>query len=129
MSKLNGLTKAADEIAAQMYDDIVEFLKQHNRLVRTDNEERSNNGLDRCYSIFDISMDGDDEPDTEKVVLAVALIGENDIAVLPNYGSETISGLTDQEVLECNNWEWINNGYVHRIATLYSICENIEQYV
>ena len=69
----------------KMYADIVEFLKQHNRLVRTDNAERKSKGLQACDTIYIISMDGDDEPNTEKAVLAVALFDENQIGVLPNF--------------------------------------------
>ena len=129
MSKLKDNVKAVEELNKQMHADIVEFLKQHNGLVRTDNTERRDIGLSLCDTIYTISMDGDDEPNTEKAVLAVALIGEDQVAVLPDLGNETISGMTDQEVLDCDNWEWIKNGYTLQNATLTSICECIEEYV
>lgn len=128
-SKLKDRVKAVVELNEQMYADIVEFLKQHNGLVRTDNAERREKEMSWCDTIYTISMDGDDEPNTEKAVLAVALIGEDQVAVLPDLGNETISGMTDQEVLDCDNWEWIKNGYTLQNATLTSICESIEQYV
>ena len=128
-SKLKDLVKAVVKLNEQMYADIVEFLKQHNGLVRTDNAERREKEMPWCDTIYTISMDGDDEPNTEKAVLAVALIGEDQVAVLPDLGNETISGMTDQEVLDCDNWEWIKNGYTLQNATLTSICESIEQYV
>lgn len=128
-SKLKDLVKAVVKLNEQMYADIVEFLKQHNGFVRTDNAERREKEMPWCDTIYTISMDGDDEPNTEKAVLAVALIGEDQVAVLPDLGNETISGMTDQEVLDCDNWEWIKNGYTLQNATLTSICESIEQYV
>lgn len=128
-SKLKDRVKAVVELNKQMHADIVEFLKQHNGLVRTDNFERSDKELPLCDKIYTISMDGDDEPNTEKEVLAVALIGEDQVAVLPNLGDETILGMTDQEVLDCDNWEWIYGGYTLQNATLTSICECIEEYV
>lgn len=126
---LKDRVKEVVELNEKMHADIVDFLKQHNGLVRTDNTERRDMGLSLCDRIYTISMDGDDEPNTEKEVLAVALIGEDQVAVLPNLGSETISGMTDQEVLDCDNWEWIKGGYVLQNATLTSICECIEEYV
>lgn len=129
MSKLKDNVKAVVELNDKMHEDIVEFLKQHNGLVRTDNTERRDKELPFRDQIYTISMDGDDEPNTEKEVLAVALFGEDQVAVLPNLGNETISGLTDQEVLDCDNWEWIKGGYTLQNATLTSICECIEQYV
>lgn len=130
MSKLKDNVKAVEELNKQMHADIVEFLKQHNGLVRTDNTERRDMGLSVCNTIYTISMNGDDEPNTEKRVLAVALFGEDQVAVLPVLsGNETIFGMTDQEVLDCDNWEWIYGGYVLQNATLTSICECIEEYV
>lgn len=129
MSKLKDNVKAVVELNDKMHEDIVEFLKQHNGLVRTDNAERIDKELPLCDQIYTISIDGDYEPNTEKEVLAVALFGEDQVAVLPNLGDETISGLTDQEVLDCDNWEWIKGGYTLQNATLTSICECIEQYV
>ena len=115
----------------KMHADIVAFLKQQpNQFVRTDNAERKSKGLQACDTIYIISMDGDDEPNTEKAVLAVALFDENQIGVLPNFsGCETINGMTDDEVLNCDNWETIKGGYTLQNATLTSICECLEQYV
>jgi hypothetical protein len=129
MSKLNDNVKAVVELNEKMHEDIVEFLKQHNGFVRTDNTERRDEGLLLCGNIYTISMDGDDEPNTEKRVLAVMLDEDEQVCVLPDMGEETISGLTDQEVKDCDNWEWINGGYVLQNATLLSICECIEEYV
>lgn len=129
-SKLKDRVKAVVELNKQMHADIVEFLKQHNGLVRTDNTERRDMGLSLCDNIYTISMDGDDEPNTEKRVLAVALFGEDQVAVLPDLSdNETILGMTGQEVLDCDNWEWIYGGYTLQNATLTSICECIEEYV
>jgi hypothetical protein len=129
-SKLKDRVKEVVELNKQMHADIVEFLKQHNGLVRTDNTERRDMGLSLCDNIYTISMDGDDEPNTEKRVLAVALFGEDQVAVLPDLSdNETILGMTDQEVLDCDNWEWVYGGYTLQNATLTSICECIEEYV
>lgn len=130
MSKLKDNIKAVCWLNEKMYEDIVQFLKEHNGLVRTDNAERREKEVPLYDQIYTISMDGDDEPNTEKRVLAVALFGEDQVAVLPDLsGNETISGMTDQEVLDCDNWEWIYGGYVLKNATLTSICECIEEYV
>lgn len=129
-SKLKDRVKAVVELNKQMHAEIVEFLKQHNGLVRTDNTERRDMGLSLCGNIYTISMDSDDVLNTEKRVLAVALFGEDQVAVLPALSkNETILGMTDQEVLDCDNWEWIYGGYTLQNATLTSICECIEEYV
>ena len=130
MSKLKDNVKAVCWLNEKMYEDIVQFLKEHNGLVRTDNAERREKEVPLYGQIYTITMDGDDEPNTEKRVLAVALFGEDQVAVLPDLsGNETILGMTDQEVLDCDNWEWIYGGYTLQNATLTNICECIEEYV
>lgn len=130
MTKLKDNVKAVCWLNEKMHEDIVQFLKEHNGLVRTDNAERRDKELPLCDQIYTISMDGDDEPNTEKEVLAVSLDCNDQVCVLPNMsGYETILGMTDQEVLDCDNWEWIQGGYVLQNATLTSICECIEEYV
>ena len=127
---LKDRVKEVSSLNEKMHSDIVDFLKQHNGLVRTDNVEREIKGQPKCTNIYTISMDGDNEPNTEKRVLAVALIGEEQVAVLPTYSDEeTINALTDEEVLNLNDWEWIKGGYTLQNATLTSICESIEEYV
>lgn len=126
MSRLKQLGQEANDLNKKMYDELVIFVEKHGGLIRTDNYEREKN----CDNIYAISMDGDDEPNTEKRVLAVALYNETELAVLPDLsGGETILGMTNQEVLDCDNWEWIKGGYVLQNATLYNLCEAIEQYV
>lgn len=131
-TKLQKNVQSVIKLNKKMHEDIVQFLKAHNGFVRTDNAERVIKKMQPCNTIYVISMNADDEPNTEKEVLAVALFGEDQVAVLPDLsgcGEETISGMTDQQVLECDNWEWIFGGYVLQNATLCSICECIEQYV
>ena len=130
MSRLKQLGQEANDLNKKMYDELVIFVEKHGGLIRTDNTERRDKEMPLCDTIYTISMDGDDEPNTEKRVLAVALYNETELAVLPDLsGNETIKGMTDQEVLDCDNWEWIYGGYVLQNATLCSICESIEQYV
>lgn len=127
---LTDLVREVTDLNLKMHEDIVQFLKKHNGFVRTDNAERVVKNMQPCNPIYVISMNADDEPNTEKKVLAVALFGEDQVAVLPDLSdNETILGMTDQQVLDCDNWEWIFGGYVLQNATLCSICECIEQYV
>lgn len=130
MSVLKELVKEANSLNEKMHTAIVEVLKQHGGLIRTDNTEREIEKMPLCDIIYTVSMDGDYVPNTEKEVLAVSLDKEEQVCVLPDLsGYETIGGLTDQEVLDCDNWEVINGGYTMKNATLYNICEALEQYV
>ena len=128
--KLTELAKEVENLNEKMHAEIVKFLKEHNRLVRTDRNELKLSSDDPLPSnIYLISMDSG-ELNTEKRVLAVAIFEDEQVAVLPAFSdNETINGMTDQEVLDCDDWEWINDGFVLQNATLWSICENIEEYV
>ena len=113
-----------------MHAAVVEVLKANGGIIRTDNNERQLCGKQSCDTIYTISMDGDDEPNTEKRVLAVALFGEDQVAVLPAYASgETIKGCTNEQLLDLDTWEWVFGGYTQQNATLTSICECLEQYI
>jgi hypothetical protein len=127
--KLTELAKEVENLNEKMHAEIVKFLKEHNRLVRTDRNETKSSRDDMPSNIYVISMDSG-ELNTEKRVLAVAIFEDEQVAVLPAFSdNETINGMTDQEVLDCDDWEWINDGFVLQNATLWSICENIEEYV
>ena len=127
--KLTELAKEVENLNEKMHAEIVKFLKEHNRLVRTDRNETKSSRDDMPSNIYVISMDSG-ELNTEKRVLAVAIFEDEQVAVLPAFSdNETIKGMTDQEVLDCDDWEWINDGFVLQNATLWSICENIEEYV
>ena len=131
--KLKTLLLKADKLNDQMYDQLYKLVKANNGLIRTDNIERKTLGKEVCDNIYMISMLGDDEPNTEQRVLAVAiLLGQ--LAVLPaitdsSSSRETISDMTDNEVLTACCWENIKGGYVLQTATLYNLCESIGQYV
>ena len=129
-SKLRDLVKEVNNLNSKMHAAIVEVLKANGGIIRTDNNERMIEGKPTCDNIYTISMDGDDEPNTEKRVLAVALIGEEQVAVLPAYADdETIKGCSNEELLNLDTWEWVFGGYTLQNATLTSICEGIEEYV
>ena len=123
------LVNKANKLNNEMHAALVEFLKEHNEFIRTDNVERRDLGLPTQDNIYVISMQGDDEPNNEYRVLAVALF-ENQVCVLPDLSDcETILDMTDDEVLECDDWMNIRGDYVIQNATLYNLCECIREYV
>lgn len=129
---LKALVQKAYDLNKNMIDFLTAFVREHGGLIRTDTYGKD--FKDKHVSpIYVISMQGDDEPNTEHRVLAVALF-DDEIAVLPalsenSYTKETLDGMTDQEIRDLDNWEWFSNGYIMQNATLLSICESIEEYV
>lgn len=131
--KLKTLLLKVNKLNDQMYDQLYKFVKANNGFIRTDNIERETLGKKVCDNIYMIAMLGDDEPNTEHRVLAVAIL-RGQLSVLPalaesSTSRETISGLTDNEVMTASYWETIKGGYVLETATLCNLCESIGQYV
>ena len=65
----------------------------------------------------------------EKRVLAVTIFEGRSIGVLLGANNETLDGMTDDAILEADEWYTIFGGYLLSNATLYNLCENIEEYL
>lgn len=112
----------------RMHADIVEFLKEHDNFICTDNAESTR---DTLYAY----VTEDYEQTKEYPILAVALFEDEQVAILPDFsnGYETIIGVANSDLLYDklyrDNWRTIFGGLVLQNATLCSICECIEEYV
>lgn len=107
--------------------DIIESVNEENKLIRVD--KRINvQGVFRSqiYAyVFDMGL----EQVTEEIVSAIAVFEDNDIGVLLCGGEISLDSLTDEEILELDDWYTIGGGNLICNATLYNICENIEEYI
>ena len=65
----------------------------------------------------------------EKRVLAVTIFEGRFIGVLLIDDNITLDGMTDDEILELDDWYTMFGGLIMSNATLYNICENIEEYL
>lgn len=123
MTDLQRNVESVIALNGRMHADLVEFLKEHGGLIRTDNHD------DRD-TIYGIVMDDAMEENVEHPILAVALMGD-DVCVLfdKTNGHTTLEEMTDEEILEDDDWYSVLGGYVLPASTLYCLCEGIEQYV
>ena len=107
--------------------DIIKSVNEENKLIRVD--KRINiQGVFRSqiYAyVFDMGL----EQVTEELVSAIAVFEDNDIGVLLCGGQITLDSLTDEEILELDDWYTIGGGNLICNATLYNICENIDEYL
>lgn len=125
-SKLELLTDVARGLNNEMHSALVEFLKEHGGFIRTDNRE----GKDTMYAYI-INI-GSAYNTQECAILAVALLGEDQVAILPDYTydmSTNLEGMTDEEVLSSEDWILLMGGECVVNATVYQLCECIEEYV
>jgi hypothetical protein len=91
-------------------------------LIRTDNDTDKS-------TIYAFVFDDYLTNYTEKKVLAVAVFEGRYVGVLIGENNETLEGMTDEEILEMDEWYTIFGGYLSSNATLYNLCENIEEYL
>jgi hypothetical protein len=91
-------------------------------LIRTDNDTDKS-------TIYAFVFDDYFENYTERRVLAVTIFEGRSIGVLLGANNETLEGMTDDAILEADEWYTIFGGYLLSNATLYNLCENIEEYL
>lgn len=125
MATFKELVEKDNELSKQMHSKLVELLKQHNGIIRTEDEDDK----DRIYGII---YNGLEERYVETRILAVVLVGDDQVGIYcDNSLTETDLGeMTDEEIKadECYTFT-IYGGMVYINATLTAICEVIEQYV
>ena len=106
-----------------MNNILVGILKSTEKeLIRTDND------IDKS-TIYAFVFDDYFTNYTEKKVLAVAVFEGRYVGVLVGENNETLEGMTDDAILEMDEWYTMFGGYVLSNATLYNLCENIEEYL
>ena len=91
-------------------------------LIRTDNDTDKS-------TLYAFVFDDYFTNYTEKKVLAVAVFEGRYVGVLVGENNETLEGMTDEAILEMDEWYTMFGGYVLSNATLYNLCENIEEYL
>jgi hypothetical protein len=106
-----------------MNNILVGILKSTEKeLIRTDND------IDKS-TLYAFVFDDYFTNYTEKKVLAVAVFEGRYVGVLVGENNETLEGMTDEAILELDEWYTIFGGYLLSNATLYNLCENIEEYL
>lgn len=107
--------------------DIITTINEENKLIRVDKRINMQGAFrTQIYAyVFDMGL----EQVTEELVSAIAVFEGNDIGVLLCGGELSLDSLTDEEILELDDWYTIGGGNLICNATLYNICENIEEYI
>jgi hypothetical protein len=112
----------------KMNDTLVGIIKcaNENKIVRTDKQVIKDFDGETIYrdTIYAIIFD----QDVEDKVSAVAVFENNTIGVLL-CGDIDLSYFTDEELLERDEWYKIEDGMLCNNATLYALCEKIEEYL
>lgn len=106
-----------------MNNILVGILKSTEKeLIRTDDDADKS-------SIYAYLFDDYFNNYEEKRVLAVTVFEGTEVGVLLIADDTTLDGMTDEEILELEDWHTIFGGQILSNATLYNLCENIEEYI
>ena len=120
---LSNSIQAVMNINQDMNNILVGIIKSTEKeLIRTDNDTDKS-------TIYAFVFDDYFTNYTEKKVLAVAVFEGRYVGVLVGQENETLDGMTDDAILELDEWYTIFGGYLLSNATLYNLCENIEEYL
>ena len=120
---LNNSIQAVMNINQDMNNILVGILKSTEKeLIRTDNDTDKS-------TLYAYVFDDYFTTYSEQKILAVAVFEGRYVGVLVGQENETLDGMTNDAILEMDNWYTIFGGYVLSNATLYNLCENIEQYL
>lgn len=134
IAKLQVLTADAMDLNIRMEKQLVEIVNEcggENKLIRTDKQAQyDENGklIDWRTTIYGHIFDEGLDRNTEERIMAVAVF-ENNLAVLFGTEYEVFGDMTDEEILELDNWHTIFGGMIMSNATLYNLCENITEYI
>lgn len=114
------------ELNENMEQELCRVVANAGGLIRTDNNKDKT-------TIYGFTMDDYYGNNVEKKILAVTnFIGieENEnLGILLGHIDETLEGMTDEEILELDEWETIFGGEILQNATLYNLCESIYEYI
>ena len=120
--KLEALLKSTNELNVQMEKQLIEIVKEHGNLIRTDQTYYTDIILGFVYDkIIENYID--------KKVLAIAAFGNQLCVLLDELCAELDEDITDEELLESDDWQPITSGMMIVNATLLSICQGISQYI
>lgn len=118
MKKLENLAKEVCTLNDKMHKALVEFVKAHGNLIRTDNDDERD-------IVFGMVDEDDGYGYQEKKINAVTTFENDTLGVF----FEDVEDLTDEELLEDCHWHSVMGGMVLPNATLWALCEFLEEYV
>ena len=119
---LSNLKREAYSLNDKMEQAIIKIVKENGGLVRTDNTED-------CDTIYGYVFNEGIDTYEERKILALATYEDNELYLLLGEEYITLDGMTNDEILECKEWDTVMGGLVLANATLLNICDILHEYV
>lgn len=118
---LDNLVSEVNSLNDKMKQTIIKIVKENGGLVRTDNP--------KCDSIYGFIFNEEFAQYEDRKIIAIATCEDNDLSILFGPKYITLDGMTNDDILECDEWEPVMAGMVIANATLLDICEKLEEYI
>ena len=119
---LENLVKENRSLNEKMEQAVIKVVKENGGLVRTDDTE---NSMPICGYVFD-EESGRYE---EWKILALATSENDELKILIGAEYETLDDMTNDEILESNDWYGVMEGMVFATPTLACICEFLGEHI
>mgnify|MGYP006992141288 CR=1 FL=1 len=118
---LKASSSQMDKLCDKMSKQLVEIVKEHGNLIRTDN-------ADIDYTTMCAYVE-EDNRFVEKKILAVTTEGEN-LLVLVDEFNVVFGNETDEEILAYDGWYYTcGYGVLLSAPTLWNLCDYLHEYI
>lgn len=118
---LDNLVSEVNSLNDKMKQAIIKIVKENGGLVRTDDP--------KCDPIYGFIFNEEIAQYEDRKIIAIATYEDNELSILFGAEYETLDGMTNDEILESEEWEPVMYGMVIANATLLDICEKLEEYI
>ena len=106
-----------------MEQQLVEVVKSHGNLIKTDNADN------RCMTLH-AYVEDEDYRMVEKKILALTTNEEDELCVLVDEVNVAFAGdETDEEILGYDDWYWVFDDVVLPAPTLWNLCDFLRDYI
>ena len=119
LKNLKNYSKQMDNLCLEMEKQLIEIVKEHGNLIRTDNEDND--------TMFAIVLDEENYRFVEKKILALTTQDEY-LKILVDDFNVFTGDETDEEILAYNGW-YCTDDELLPAPTLWSICDYLREYI
>ena len=119
LKNLKNYSKQMDNLCYEMEKQLIEIVKEHGNLIRTDNVDND--------TMFAIVLDEENYRFVEKKILAITTQDEY-LKILVDDFNVFAGDETDEEILAYNGW-YCTGDELLPAPTLWSICDYLREYI
>ena len=123
LKNLESYSNQMDNLCYKMEKQIVEIVKEHGNLIKTDNADND------YTTMFAIVLYGENDRFVEKKILALTTEDECLKILVDDYNVVFAGDETDEEILAYDGWYYGCADELLAAPTLWSVCDNLHEYI